>query len=201
MQVKDATPARRERRRQIVDALIDVVAVDGYDAATFGNLARRAGLSSTRLISYHFDDKDELVRAATSEIFGRIAAHLDAPAPAGPPTSALERYVRSAIGLNAELRREMRALAVLFLRHRPSSTPLYDRPQEHTAVGRVEQILQAGQEDGSMRPDFDTAVVAGAVQRAIDGIPLALALDPDIDLDHHADQLVDLFTRAVAAAT
>ncbi|MDO9379658.1 MAG: TetR/AcrR family transcriptional regulator [Nocardioidaceae bacterium] len=199
MQVRNATPARQARRRQIVDALIGVVADDGYDAATFGNIARHAGLSSTRLISYHFDDKDELVRATMSEIFDRIAAHLDAPAPADPPTSALERYVRSAIGLSSTLPREMRALAILFLRHRPSSTPLWDRPQEDAAVGRVQEILQTGQENGSMRPDFDPAVVAGAVQRAIDGIPLALALDPEIDVDHHADQLVDLFTRATAA--
>ncbi|MEP7024912.1 MAG: TetR family transcriptional regulator, partial [Actinomycetota bacterium] len=42
------------RRSQIVTATIDVIAEVGFGQASFARIAERAGLSSTRLISYHF---------------------------------------------------------------------------------------------------------------------------------------------------
>jgi AcrR family transcriptional regulator len=44
------------RRREIVAATIDTVAALGYRSASFAKIAERSGLSSTRLISYHFAD-------------------------------------------------------------------------------------------------------------------------------------------------
>jgi AcrR family transcriptional regulator len=53
------------RRAQIVAAAIDVIADGGYASASFAAIARRAGLSSTGLISYHFASK-EILRAGQS---------------------------------------------------------------------------------------------------------------------------------------
>ena len=56
------------RRAQIVAATIDVIVESGYSQTSFARIAERAGLSSTRLISYHFAGKAELVGAVITEI-------------------------------------------------------------------------------------------------------------------------------------
>ena len=50
------------RRAQIVDAAIDVLAEHGYPDASFAKIAKRAGLSSTGMISYYLAGKDDLIR-------------------------------------------------------------------------------------------------------------------------------------------
>ncbi|CUR57284.1 hypothetical protein NOCA1120472 [metagenome] len=45
-----------------------MVAEEGFARATFARIAERGGLSSTRLISYHFAGKDELVAAVVEHV-------------------------------------------------------------------------------------------------------------------------------------
>ncbi|GGG17958.1 TetR family transcriptional regulator [Rhodococcoides trifolii] len=174
----------------MVDAYIRLVAAEGYDAATFARLAAEAGLSSTRLISYHFDGKDDVVGAAVGEIYERIGAYFS---DAGP-LHDLAGYIRSAIGLNVALAAEVRALTTTFIRHRfPAEQPVYSGAQEDGAIGRVADIVREGQRVGTVRADLDPLVVATTVQRSVDALPFTLQSDPELDLDHWAEQLISLF--------
>jgi Bacterial regulatory proteins, tetR family len=70
-----ATQARRE---QIVQATIDVLAERGYAGTTFDAICAHAGLSSKRLISYHFATKDDLLATVlTDAVADRILSGLD----------------------------------------------------------------------------------------------------------------------------
>jgi len=60
------------RRSQIVAAMIDVIAELGFGQASFARIAERAGVSSTRLISYHFAGKDELITAVAEDVIASI---------------------------------------------------------------------------------------------------------------------------------
>ncbi|MEY9841492.1 TetR/AcrR family transcriptional regulator [Streptacidiphilus sp. EB103A] len=60
--------AATARRAQIVAATIEVIAEEGYARATYSRIARQAGLSSTRLISYHFGSRDELMEQVLVEV-------------------------------------------------------------------------------------------------------------------------------------
>src|SRR4051794_20324809 len=64
------------RRAQIITAAIDTIAELGYGNASFARIAKRAGISSTRLISYHFDDKAELVRAVVGAVLTEAADYM-----------------------------------------------------------------------------------------------------------------------------
>src|ERR1700712_2676142 len=64
------------RRAQIVAATVDVIAELGYGQTSFARIAERAGLSSTRLISYHFAGKDELITAVADDVIASIGDHL-----------------------------------------------------------------------------------------------------------------------------
>lgn len=94
----------------------------------------------------------------------------------------------------------MKALTSIFLDHRPGGSRPYDDKQEYTAVGRVQDILERGQQAGVFRR-FDPWVMAVTVQRSLDGIAFLLSARPDLDLGHYADELVGTFARATTATT
>jgi AcrR family transcriptional regulator len=187
------------RRAQIVQVTMDLIAEQGYHAATFQAVAKRAGIASTRTISYHFAGKDDLIAAVTTEIFGVIGSFVAGQATApDDPRDALAAYIRAAVALNDTHRTEMKALTSIVLDHRPGGSRPYDEKQENTAVGRVQDILERGQQAGVFR-QFDPWVMAVTVQRSLDGIAFLLSARPDLDLGHYADELVRTFARATIA--
>jgi AcrR family transcriptional regulator len=74
MSKQERTFTETARRAQIVRAAIETIAELGYGRASFGQIAKRAGLSSTGLISYHFAGKDELMGEVVTEVMGTFTA-------------------------------------------------------------------------------------------------------------------------------
>src|SRR5262245_30155545 len=62
-----------QRREEILDAAVRVVAREGYHGLSFAKVVDEAGLSSTRLISYHFGTREELLRQAFARVLARAA--------------------------------------------------------------------------------------------------------------------------------
>ncbi|MDT0305168.1 TetR/AcrR family transcriptional regulator [Streptomonospora wellingtoniae] len=188
-----------ERRRQIVAATIDTVAALGLQQATFARIAERGGLSSTRLISYHFASRRELLRAAVLHVHGMIGAHVaERMHGAADARGELLAYIRAVVEFIDAHRTEMRALLLIHLQDDPGAERTYDAGTERGVLGAVEDVLDRGQRAGLFR-EFDTFVMAATVQRAVDGVPFLLQSDPGLDLARYADELAALFDHATAA--
>jgi AcrR family transcriptional regulator len=186
------TVTEQARRTQIVAAAIDVIAEDGYGKASFARIAERAGLSSTGLISYHFKTRKNLDGAVAAEIIDRVSRHMgEAMAGVETPQAALAGYIEGLIGFMKADPRYLRAMFGIVL----NGGFDYDGGAEQQATSGLIEILRWGQAEDVFR-DFDVRVMATTIQRALDGIPLAQATDPDLDLDRYARELVELFTRA-----
>jgi AcrR family transcriptional regulator len=189
------TFTEQARRAQIVAAAVDTIADLGYGQASFAQIARRAGLSSTGLISYHFAGKSDLMTQVAQDIFEAISAHMaDRMAAAATPTAALETYIRASVDFVAGHRRQMKALLEIFMN---GGVP-YEAGTELVVLSPVEKILLAGQKAGEFR-DFDRRVMATVIQRAIDGLPFLLETHPDIDLGAYSDELATTFALATRA--
>lgn len=189
------TITEHARRAQIVAAAIDTIVELGYPQASFSQIAKRAGLSSTGLISYHFKTKRELDGAIVGEIFGRLTHHMtDAMAGVADPRSALVAYIEGLIGFMKQDPHALQALMGLLM----NGGFAYDADDEREAISHIGNILRWGQEEGVFR-DFDIQVMATTIQRSLDGIPLAQSTTPDLDLDAYARELVELFTLATQA--
>lgn len=184
------------RRAQIVAAAIEVIAELGYSRASFAQIARRAGLSSTGLISYHFAGKDELIGEVVTELYTAIGQFM-AQRMQGTATAAgaLETYIRANVDFVAGHRVQMKALLEIFM----NGGIHYDAGTDLVVLTPVEEILRAGQQGGEFR-DFDTRVVAAVIQRAIDGLPFLLESHPGIDLGSYAAELVTMFRLATRRA-
>lgn len=180
------------RRAQIVQAAIETIAEVGYAHASFAQIAKRAGLSSTGLISYHFASKDELIEQVVSTIFHMIgqfmARRMEQQSSA---TQALRTYIQANAAFIAGHRTQMKAFLDIFL----NGGLHYDETTEVTVVSPVEEILRWGQQSGEFRA-FDTRVMATVIQRAVDGLPFLLATYPDLDVDAYAREVVTLFELA-----
>ncbi|WP_225724709.1 MULTISPECIES: TetR/AcrR family transcriptional regulator [unclassified Nocardia] len=201
MQVKGGrrSPTAEERRRQIVAAAMEVLAESGYAQTSFARIAERAGISSTRLISYHFAGKEELLRAIAEQAKEAAVAFISPPIEAAPgPRAMLAAYITANLEFCRERPVALRALIEIATNAKAAFGEPYlpNEPQE--TLEALESGFLDGQTVGEFR-EFDPHVMATAVRAAIDTVALRYAADPTLDLDHFAAQLVSLFDRAVAA--
>jgi len=190
--VPDRSVTATARRAQIVRATIAVIAEEGYRQASFARIAERAGLSSTRLISYHFAGKDDLVAAVVHEVVDAMGTWVGQRVTAQPgPRQMLRAYVEGVVTYTARHRDELVALLqILTAGGFPPSVRVQAAAPEH-----VERILLEGQRTGVFRA-FDVSVMAMAVQRAVEGVAFAVHVDRDLDVDAYAGELATLFDLA-----
>jgi AcrR family transcriptional regulator len=177
------------RRTQIMAATVEVIAEAGYGQASFARIAARAGLSSTRLISYHFAGRDELMSAVAEDVIASISRYMTLRMQ--PVMSAAERltvYIEGTVEFIATNRSRMKALMEIVL----GGGLHYDADRDIAVISPLEALLRSGQDGGEFR-DFDARVMAVAIQRAVDGLPFLLESVPDLDCAAYAHELVTLF--------
>jgi AcrR family transcriptional regulator len=189
------TFTERARRAQIVAATIETIAELGFRRASFGQIARRAGLSSTGLITYHFDGRDDLIRRVVADIVSDIASFMaERMAGVNGPAEALRAYIEGTVEFVAANRAKMKALADIFVN---GGFP-YGPDDDAAAVSPIEEILRAGQAAGVFRA-FDPTVMATLVQRSVDGLPFLLERQPGLDLAAFAGEVATVFDLATRA--
>lgn len=180
------------RREQIVLATIQTLAELGYTGTSYTQIARRAGLSSTGLISYHFASKGELMGEVVMAVVGGTGRFVhERMQRTGSPAGALRAYILATTEYIGGHREEMVALLAVVL----NGSLAAGLGANERAASAVEDILTAGQRAGQFR-DFDAGVVASVIQRAIEGLPILLAGDPDLDVAAYGRELVTIFDRA-----
>lgn len=180
------------RRAQIIDAAVGVIADAGYGRASFSRIAERAGLSSTRFISYHFKGKGELMSAVVQTVIGAIGDYVGERVGAEPTAAGMLRaYIESVVGFIDGHRPQMAALTEVMLGAGFDDGIAGDQ----AATTELEKMFAFGQRTGEFR-DFDTRVMASTVQRSVDGLPFLLRADPGIDCARWASELVVIFDRA-----
>ena len=206
-----ASAAATVRRTQIVAATIEVIAEEGLAQATFARIKQRAGLSSTRLISYHFASKDDLIAAVVEDVLDRIAHYVgqrieaaesaaESAAGSGNATAILRAYIEGSVSFIDTHRAPMQALLqiVLAAAGLPATTGAKAVPGPQASQGPLQGLLRHGQATGEFR-SFDATAVGSAIQRAIEGLPHLLAAEPDLDCDNYASELVELYLRGIRA--
>ena len=143
------TFTEQARRAQIVQGAIATIAEAGDRGASFAQIARRAGLSSTGLISYHFAGRDELIAEVAAKVIADISAFMSARLEGvSDPAAALRGYIEGTIEFIDTHRAEMKALLEIFL----NGGLHYDATTYQAAVSPVASILRAGQQAASSGP-------------------------------------------------
>jgi AcrR family transcriptional regulator len=189
------------RRAQIVEAAVETIAELGYARASFAQIARRAGLSSTGLISYHFAGKAELLERVVAEVAdGRQAYTRPRVELAQGARARLRAYIESNVEYLATHRARTIAVVEIFnaMPREREGRPAAYVGHYQSLVAEVERELEAGQRSGELRP-FSAHVMAVTIRAAIAAAAYRLSSDPDVDAREYARELADLFDRATVS--
>ncbi|NLU71788.1 TetR family transcriptional regulator [Streptomyces sp. HNM0575] len=193
----ERTFTNEARRAQIVRAAIDTIAELGYTKASFARITERAGLSSPRMISYHFKDKDDLIHQILHEVFNQAAEQINSRM--GQEETAAGR-LRAYLEANMEFLRghpqEMAALTEIGPHLRDEGgEPYSSQSAQEGSVRGLEGILAEGRSSGEFR-DLDTHSVAVMIRAAVDTAARRLRGEPGLDFEAYTRELVAVFTRA-----
>jgi AcrR family transcriptional regulator len=195
---QDRTFTENARRTQIVRAAIETIGELGYHATSFAHIAKRAGLSSTGMISYHFRGKDDLMQAVMLAVTGAASAYM-APrveAAAGDHRAMLHAYIESNLDFVRDHPAEVKALLALM---RASLTVGGGGDWLGATINLIAEHFAEGQRAGIFG-EFDPLAMAITLRQAIDGIHWLLAVHPDSDIAAFARELVTTFDRATSPA-
>ncbi|MCX4635901.1 TetR family transcriptional regulator [Streptomyces sp. RPA4-5] len=190
------------RRAQIVAAAIEVIAEAGYHRASFAKIAERAGLSSTGMISYHFDGRDDLMREVVTDVMRLAEGYLRPRIEAHESYAArLRASIEGNLDLCAEYPNHLAAIVEILANLRggdPGMVAFLDTTEANLAV-QVEQLRKA-QRTGEFR-DFDPWVMMRAIRAAIDDVVRRATHDPGLDVRAAGRELADLFDRATRSTS
>ncbi len=189
----DPTVTNAARRAQIMHTAIQVLAEHGYGGTSFARIREQARLSSTRLISYHFAGKQDLMTSILKHVIEQAGAYM------GPLIHAestlrgqLAAYIRANLRFLAEHPAATRALQEILTQ--PHEDWTGTASAQHTE-DLLAQLFRQGQAHGEFG-HFDPTVMAFTVRAAIDATVARMAHEPHLDLNAHAEELVALFDRA-----
>lgn len=193
-QAGDRAGSTAARRDQIVEATIAVLAERGYAAASYDAICEVAGLSSKRLISYHFKTKDELLAEVLHRVTTDAAAFMRPTLDAAEgPAAKLAAYIRSNVEFIATRPDHVRAVQQIVFGQVPVPSEEADG-----AIARLAGLFVEGQRSGEFRT-FDAPLMAVTLRAAIDVVAGRLVGGADPKLC--ADELTEIFHRATRAET
>lgn len=131
------------RRRQVMDAVVDLTVTGGLQAATYRTIAERAGVS-VRLVQYYFGDKDRLLADTLAHVgrgaVDRITSALDAT-DSGSPREVIETICEQFLPLDEARRRTM--LVFIAFRTAALTDPTLASSQ---ALGLVDSLIATFQQ-------------------------------------------------------
>lgn len=184
-----------ERRQQIVDGLLTVMAETGYQKASIQRIAQAAGLSPG-LVHYHFGAKREVLLGLVEHLEATLRARYDSRAADAPRLPAfLDAHLASDATSDPRAVRAWVALASEALRD-PEVRAVYEDAVQKRRDVLVELL-------GEARPQASRAQVeafAGLVLAGIEGALVTGTLAPDvIPPGTAAGALADVVTRWIAA--
>jgi AcrR family transcriptional regulator len=183
-----------DRRREILDAAVEVFSASGFRNGSLRDVARRVGLSQAGIL-HHFPSKSALLSAVLER---RDEQTLEAANRNTPHGIELFRAMRGVVEENAATRALVELHVLISAESTSSDHPAneYFLRRYRSVVETVRVALDEAAEAGHLRPGVDPAAAARMYIALLDGLQVQWLLDPDaVDM---AD-VVQQFTHMVFA--
>lgn len=187
----------RARQTQLVDCAVQSLAQVGFGGTSIGEVARRAGVSKG-VVTYHFGNKDTLLRHVVATLYERaserIAARVNG---ADTALSALEGYIEAHLGFVAEHVTHVRAVMEIAANYRsPDGGPALSGADIDPVVAHLRELIEQGQNNGEFAT-VDAGVLATIIRAAIDTAAARGATDAKFDATLFSQELTLIVRRAL----
>jgi TetR/AcrR family fatty acid metabolism transcriptional regulator len=195
----DKKPDKKtDKYRRILEAAVKVFARHGFFQSTVAQVAKEAGVADGTIYLY-FKNKDDILvqffNYKTEQVLGRFRKEVEK---AGNAKEKLRRLIRCHL---EEFQQDIN-MAVVYQAwtrqtHHKFAEDLID-DLTRTYLGLVSEIVEKGQEEGTMRKDLYMGLVKRFVLGAVDEVINTWVLSGGkYDLKSMADPLVDLYLRGI----
>lgn len=194
------TFTQQKRGEQLVECAIDAIVERGFQGASVGEVAQRAGVSKG-VVTYHFAAKDDLIFAAVARIFDSITEALETRLRGTSADTFVADYINAWVDYYGTETRYMLAIREIWGNFRDEGGEQHFGPQAVAGeLGVVQTVLEYGQAQGTLGK-FDARVMAVSIKAALDALLDQFASNPELDLEAYGAELVTLFERATRPDT
>ncbi len=193
-----ATPRRRgeyaktaARRREIVEAAVEVFSAGGYHKGTLRDVAERVGLSQAGLL-HHFPSKEHLLQAVLDWRDESAVEQFGTPAPHG--LDMIRSLVRLA-GHNARFPALVELHVILSAEGASPDHPLHDYfvRRSHRVQAAVAEAFAEAAAEGQVREGIDPLEAAQGITALWDGVQVMWLMNRDsIDMEETLRRWVQL---------
>jgi AcrR family transcriptional regulator len=159
-----------QRRRDIAEIAIDLIAREGLEAATVRRIAAEAG-SSTAAITHYFGDKRELL-LWTFQVLSAEGDHRFEEARRADPSGAIEALLTMLPWCPANVRRWKAYLAFWDQAARDPELAAHLARSTETGLRYIDQLLRA-----NARPDADIEKASHLLNAVIQGLALQVLVN------------------------
>jgi AcrR family transcriptional regulator len=195
----DRTIAQEEKRRLLLEAAVRVFARKGYHASRVGDIAEEAGVAHG-LLYHYYDSKEAVLRAVFRETWRALIETIRSVEQAGDPPREQLRKVAEI--LLRSWRRDPDLVRVLVLEVTRSQHLPGEMEEIAESFEAIQEIVERGQADGSIRPDLDPRLASyvffGAVEELLTGWVLGRLPDSDSDVARAEHTLVEIVAGGLA---
>ncbi|MBI1493140.1 TetR family transcriptional regulator C-terminal domain-containing protein [Halocynthiibacter styelae] len=144
------TRIQREKRKQILEAALDVFSQFGYRGSTIDQIAKAAGLSKPNLL-YYFPSKDAIHAELLSGLMDSWLDPMRALNADGDPKEEILSYVRRKLQMSRDFPRESRLFANEIIQGAPRILPAIEG-ELRDLVAEKSAIIQGWINTGRIAP-------------------------------------------------
>jgi len=174
------------RRRQIIDAAVELFDARGYAATTIDEVAAKAGVAKGSVYNY-FENKDKLfqqvVAATLASAEADTAALLEAPLPARQKLEGLVDYWHRRLGHHVKIGRLVLEFMLGAARHQGGEMAATLREVFDAWRQRIAGVLAQGVAGGQFPADLDCARAASLIMGLLDGVEIESILGIGVPVD------------------
>ena len=172
--------SRDVRRRQLIEATIDVLAARGYASLTIGDVARQAGLSMG-IVNFHFSSKETLLAETLRYLASQYLENWTTAVAEAGDDPAARLYAMTAADFAPSICEPRTLQAWVSFWAEAQSRPAYDAlygEQEAEYVARLEAMCADLCEHGGYDRPAPSRVDARVINALTDGLWIALGHTP-----------------------
>ncbi len=152
-----STRQKQKTRDRLIRAAMSVMAAKGADAATINDITEAADVGFGSFYN-HFDSKEDILEAATNELFEAVGGKIDEAIYAiDDPCAALATAIRTFVGI-LMLKKDWARFII-----RISAPPGYKRFGMYSRLSRDIQKIHASKRLEVSDPEVVTYAVGGAI--------------------------------------
>ena len=199
MPARSDAQAQEDKRRLLLQAAVRVFARKGYHAARISDIAEEAGVAYG-LLYHYFDSKEEVLRNVFRETWRALIATIKSveegdDSPRDQLRKVAEILIRS-------WRREPDLVRVLVLEVTRSGHLAGEMDEIVSSFAAIQEIVERGQADGTIRGDIDPRLASyvfyGAIDELLTGWVLGRLPDSDDDLARAERTVVEIVAGGLA---